>query len=81
MIAGAAPDVVALQEVVSRTASEYRAQLAIAGFGDSVDSFSLAPDPMVLVGARRYGLVVISRWPVEPIVGVPVRMPWPERLL
>jgi endonuclease/exonuclease/phosphatase family metal-dependent hydrolase len=36
---------------------------------------------MVLVGARRYGLVVISRWPVEPIVGVPVRMPWPERLL
>jgi endonuclease/exonuclease/phosphatase family metal-dependent hydrolase len=81
VIAGVEPDVVALQEVVATTAPRYRELLAAAGLAYFADSFSVAPDPSQLVGARRYGLLVLSRWSVDSITDVPVRMPWPERLL
>jgi endonuclease/exonuclease/phosphatase family metal-dependent hydrolase len=80
-IANARPDVVALQEVVAGTVSEYRARVRVQGLEYCVDSFSLAGDREVLIGARRYGLLILSRWPAKPLDDIPVPIPWTERLL
>jgi len=81
VIANARTDVVALQEVVAGTVSRYCDRLRAEGLEHCVDSFSLARDREALIGARRYGQLILSRWPVRPLHKNPVRIPWPERLL
>src|SRR5205814_1963411 len=54
VIARAAPDVVALQEVAARTADEYRTLLASLALDFCINQFSVAPEMSELTGARRY---------------------------
>jgi len=79
-IAGRAPDVLAVQEVTARTLAAWREALPALGLGHIVSSFDLAPDPPLLVGARRYGEIIASRWPLAAMQPS-VLVPWPERLL
>src|SRR5581483_7681957 len=75
------PDVIALQEVRSKTARPLREGLDRIGLGHCIDSFDLVPDPSLLKGPRQYGELIASRWPLQslPPSGFPV--PWTERVL
>ena len=63
--ASRSPDVVALQEVTRRSAPLLRLALPAAGLPHVVDSFAGSP-PWTAVGPRRYGLLIASRFPLEP---------------
>lgn len=75
------PDVVALQEVFASTVPVYASQFAEHGYPHAGDSFALARDSGALTGPRRYGELVVSRWPLSPITPSPFELPWPERVL
>jgi exonuclease III len=74
------PDVVCLQEVSKTSRHSYRAALAAAGLPYAIDSFELAADPTLLRGPRRYGELIASRWPLDPLADR-FDAPWPERIL
>jgi exonuclease III len=80
-LCGYLPDLVALQEVFAMTVAKYRQAFEARGYPYAVDSFSLAPDLSVLSGPRKYGELLISRWPVERLPPRVDTIPWPERLL
>ena len=75
------PDVIGLQEITARTLPLWVEGFHKAGFAHTVSSFDLAEDTSVLSGARRYGLLIASRFPLNPIDPQIVEMPWKERLL
>lgn len=82
VIAEQQSDVVALQEVVAGTVEVYRARLEAVGLSSSVDSFRGAPDPIALRGARRYAVLVASRWPSRSVSSSSdAPIPWPERVV
>jgi len=74
-------DVIALQEVLARTAPSFCKAFRELGFAHSISSFDLAPDRACLVRARRYGELIVSRWPIACLPPAEVRVPWPERVL
>ncbi len=80
-IARCAPDIVALQEVTAGAVDAYRDGLVAAGFLHVVDSFALAPSRRVLVGPRRYGQLIASRWPLWALPQTEFVIPWRERVL
>jgi Endonuclease/Exonuclease/phosphatase family len=49
------------------------------GLAYHTDSLSVAAEPELLLGPRRYGVLIASRWPLHPLPSAD--MPWPERLL
>lgn len=57
----------------------YRKTLIESGLGYVVDSFSTHPE-IGVQGARRYGEVIASRWPLAALSTV-FAVPWPERVL
>jgi endonuclease/exonuclease/phosphatase family metal-dependent hydrolase len=75
------PDVIALQEVFVSTDGEYREELYRFGYEHAISSFEIWPDCHALGGARRYGELVLSKWPLTLVAGVPFSLPWPERVL
>lgn len=80
-VATARPDVVALQEVTRTTADLWRMALQAAGLTHVIFSFDLAPTEFVAAGPRRLGLMLASRWPMEPRSPKHFSVPWPERIL
>lgn len=74
------PDVIALQEVFVNTDAEYRVRLHGFGYHYAVSSFDVMPDCREKNGARRYGELALSRWPLTPITA-DFDIPWPERVL
>jgi exonuclease III len=74
------PEVVALQEVTTTTLPLWRAALEPEGYR-VVDSFALSANPGALRGRRRYGEVIASRFPVQPLRQDQFTLPWPERVL
>lgn len=75
------PDLVALQELTKGSVAAYRDGLADAGLVYAVDSFTLAPSLRSLVGPRRYGQMIASRWPLKAMSPDTFEIPWPERVL
>lgn len=80
-IARAKPDVVALQEVTVGSVDTYSIGLTAAGFQHIVDCFELAPSKRALVGPRRYGQLIASRWPLSALPPIEFAVPWRERVL
>ena len=77
VVAAARADVVALQEVTSRTAPLWRAALAHAGFLACEDTLDT---PVTIAGRRRLAVLTAAREPLRRLPGVP-DAPWPERVL
>ncbi|HET9622948.1 MAG TPA: endonuclease/exonuclease/phosphatase family protein [Kofleriaceae bacterium] len=80
-IAEAGADIVALQELTIASVDDYRDGLAAAGLGHVIDSFALAPSLRRLVGPRRYGQMIASRWPLTAMPPTEFAIPWRERVL
>lgn len=80
-IAARAPDVVALQEVSVRSVEAFADAFERAGLRHAADSFSLSPGDRILRGPRRYGEMIISRFPLEVTPPGRFDLPWPERVL
>src|SRR5919108_3588416 len=81
MLASRLPDVVALQEVRQPGLSLLRSLLAHSGLIHQADSFELAPCPDILTGPRQYGLLIASRFSLQPWKPGRFDVPWPERIL
>jgi exonuclease III len=75
VLAAAAPDVVALQEVTARTEPIWREALADAGL-----SFAESALGVDVARARPLGVLTAARQPLER-APLAVDMPWPERVL
>lgn len=75
------PDVVALQELTAASTNAYRRGLASEGLVHTIDSFALAPSRSRLIGPRRYGQLIASRWPLIAIEPTEFNIPWRERVL
>src|SRR5262249_23092410 len=75
------PDIVALQEVTTRTASRLRIALAVRGLIYCADSISITTNAAELAGARRYGQLIASRWPIERKSRHNFNIPWKECVL
>lgn len=77
LIAGVAPDVVALQEVTARTLPLWRTSLAAAGFTACLSALDRAPSG---AGRRVLGVLTAAHEPLLPLPAPP-DVPWPERVL
>ena len=75
------PDVIGLQEVTLKTSRLWTEGLRKAGYAHIVSTFETCQNPDDLVGPRRYGLLITSRWPIEILDQQGLDMPWMERLL
>ena len=73
-------DVIALQEITQTTQSNWMSGLSKEGY-NVICSFDYIKDKSLLTGARRYGVLIASRWDLEPISPGFVSIPWEERLL
>jgi endonuclease/exonuclease/phosphatase family metal-dependent hydrolase len=80
-LAARLPDIVALQEVMPKSAPVLHALLSEAGLPHACDSFELAPNRSLLTGPRRYGEFIASRWPICALPPNEFIIPWPERVL
>jgi len=76
-----APDLLALQEVTSKTAVMWIAGLKEAGFEYVLSSFDISKEPEKMVGGRGIALLIASKFPIEPLAQEGLEMPWKERLL
>ena len=70
------PDVIALQEVTTRTAARFRERLSAIGLAHIVDSTGL-----VAAHGRRYGNLIASRWPLHALPSSEFPQPFPERIV
>lgn len=75
------PDIIALQEITPTNLLPFQIALRKAGWLHIVDSFSLAPAEFTPLGARRYGLLLASRYALTPQIPDLFQVPWPERVL
>ncbi len=76
-----APDIVALSEVAIARFADYRAAFARCGLVHVLDSAAVVTPE--LVGSRSVGTMLASRFTCNTRADapVPLRIPWPERLL
>src|SRR5258706_11175122 len=68
------PDLVALQEVRESTITPWRTGFQELGLPFIMESVSFALDQ-----GRKYGVLIASRWPIEPLPWM--HMPYLERVL
>ena len=78
-LATRAPDVVALQEVTSRSWPLWRGALADAGLPHAICSLDTAHAARTPATRRRTGVAIATCEPLEPVEPIPV--PWPETTL
>lgn len=78
VVAAVGADVVALQEVTTRTLPLWRDALARAGF--EACETALEPPPAAPAGRRRLGVLTAARDRLERLPS-PSEVPWPERVL
>jgi exonuclease III len=74
-------DVVALQEVTASSHPLLAEALASIGLVHSAFSLSLSKTPRRLVGPRRFGQLIASRWPLRSMPPERFCIPWPEKVL
>lgn len=75
------PDIIGLQEVTSRTLPLWVEGLQKEEYTHTISSFSLHSDNNELTGPRRYGILIASRWPLDPVDQRSLKIPWHERLV
>ena len=75
-LATRAPDVVALQEVTSRSWPLWREALADAELAHAICSLDTADPARTPATRRRTGVVIAARKPLKP--AEPLAVPWPE---
>jgi exonuclease III len=80
MVLERGPDVLALQEVTAATLPRWRVGLEANGY-HVVSSFDLAPDSAILMGPRKYGVLIATRQEHQPLPPDTFAIPWPERAL
>lgn len=80
-ICSCSPDIFAGQEVTKHSLPALAELLRGVGFSDVIDSFSLSINTDSLVGPRRYGQIIASRYPLELLPPSDFPIPWPERIL
>jgi endonuclease/exonuclease/phosphatase family metal-dependent hydrolase len=73
-------DIVALQEIILSTQPKWVAALSKAGYF-VICSFDFVEDKSILIGGRRYGTLIASRWEFDSLSPNAVSIPWNERLL
>lgn len=74
-------DVIALQEITSIGVSLYKNALKDKGYKYLIDSFSLSEEKQLLIGPRKYGELIASRWPLTFLPPEEFDIPWKERVL
>jgi exonuclease III len=74
------PDVIGLQEVTSTALSLWEEELQKKGY-ITLSSFDLYNDHSKFIGPRKYGILIASRWPIDPIDQSSLEIEWPERLV
>jgi exonuclease III len=76
-----AVDVAALQEVTTSSHPLLVDALASIGLKHSAFSLALSKTPEQLIGPRRFGQLIASRWPLHVFAPELFSIPWPERVL
>ena len=74
------PDIVAFQEVTLNSIDIIRKQLS-SSYASIVNSLELVKDKTVLVGARRYGVLIASNYKIQTLDPKLFDIPWQERIL
>ena len=74
------PDIIAFQEVTLNSIDIIRKQLS-PSYANIVDSLELVQDKSVLVGARRYGVLIASNYKIQTLDPKLFDIPWQERIL
>jgi exonuclease III len=74
-VAGAAPDIVCLQEVTANSLPEWRAALRDAGLEHDVTPLDDGPPPK----PRRLAVLLAAREPLTRVALDDAPLPWPER--
>jgi exonuclease III len=75
------PDVIGLQEVTNKTLPLLVEGLQEEGYLHTISSFDLHDNNSELIGPRKYGILIASRWPMTPINQSSLKIKWPERLV
>jgi exonuclease III len=75
------PDVIGLQEVTNKTLPLWVEGLQEEGYLHTISSFDLHDNNSELIGPRKYGILIASRWPLDPIDQSSLKIKWPERLV
>ena len=75
------PDILALQETTTGNLPAFREALPDIGLVHVLDSRTMAAHPAKLIGPRKYGELLASRWPLDAFAPSGVEVPWPERIL
>ena len=74
------PDIIAFQEVTLNSIDIIRKQLS-SSYASIVNSLELVQDKSVLVGARRYGVLIASNYKIQTLDPKLFDIPWQERIL
>ena len=74
------PDILAFQEVTSNSIDIIRKKLS-ASYANIVDSLELVQDKSVLVGPRRYGVLIATNYKIQTLDPKLFDIPWQERIL
>jgi exonuclease III len=75
------PDVIGLQEVTNKTLPLWVEGLQEEGYLHTISSFDLHDNNSELIGPRKYGILIASRWPMTPINQNSLEILWKERLV
>jgi exonuclease III len=75
------PEIIALQEVTPRTEPMFCSYLSQAGYEFILTSFQLADPSEERKGARLYGELTASRFPLTPLPPADFQIEWRERVL
>lgn len=76
-LASRSPDLVALQEVTPNSAILWRQALQNIGLPNICARTGIAGEPL----SRQRGVLIASRFPLEPARSREIRAPWPEKAL
>ena len=74
------PDILAFQEVTLNSIDIIRKKLS-PSYASIVDSLELVQDKSVLVGPRRYGVLIASNYKIQTLDPKLFDIPWQERVL
>ena len=74
------PDILAFQEVTLNSIDIIRKKLSVS-YTNIVDSLELVQDKSVLVGPRRYGVLIATNYKIQTLEPQLFNIPWQERVL
>ena len=74
------PDILAFQEVTLNSIDIIRKKLS-PSYANIVDSLELVQDKSVLIGPRRYGVLIATNYKIQTLEPQLFNIPWQERVL